>query len=217
MHLARGTTGKQPKSKSALQAEERARILEWVEWLRQRTGQTLSELAEGAGLSSNTLTRLKQRDSALLDALSVRMLCEHTGLAGPDLYKLGPTSGHAEEASRFDAAAPGVDPAIIQFVTLMTKNRPNAAAWWLKTRAIEESGYMIGDLVITDSAVPPHAGDAVCAQIRTGSAEVVFRIFEPPYLMAFHNDASVRKPLLIDNDRVIVIGTITESLRTRRR
>lgn len=220
MATARGSTGQPAKGKSALQAEERARILDWVEWLRVRTGQTLSELAEGAGLSSNTLTRLKQRDSALLDALSVRMLSEYTGLPGPDLYKHGPTSGFAEEASRYDSAAPGIEPTVVKFVQLMTKDRPNVAPWWLKTRALEGLGYMLGDLVITDATVPPQAGDAVCAQVydlRTGSAETVFRVFEPPYLIAFHGDASLRKPLLIDNERVIVMGTVTDSLRTRQR
>lgn len=207
-----------PKTKSALQAEERQRILDWVEWLRQRTGETLSDLALKAGLSSNTLTRLKQRESALLDALSVRMLCEYTGLPGPDLYKLGPTSGFAEEASRFDPSADG-DGAATAFVKLMMKDRPDVAPWILKTRAIEALGYMAGDLVIADARVQPRAGDAVCAQVydlRTGSAETIFRVFEPPYLIAYHNDPGLRKPLLIDNDRVIVMGTVTGSLRLRR-
>lgn len=219
MHLpARGTSGT-AKGKSALQAEERTRILDWVEWLRVRTGQSLSELADGAGLSSNTLTRLKQRESALLDALSVRMLCEYTSLPGPDLYKLGHTQGFAEEASRFDGHAASNDPAASAFVKLILKDRPDAAPWWLKTRALEGLGYMLGDLVITDAKVQPRAGDAVCAQvydIRSGSAETVFRVFEPPYLISFQSDPSLRKPLLIDNERVIVMGTVTESLRVRR-
>ncbi|MET4341989.1 hypothetical protein [Bradyrhizobium sp. RT9a] len=218
MAAARNTTPK-VKGKSALQAEERERILEWVEWLRLRTGETLSDLAEHAGLSSNTLTRLKQREGALLDALSTRMLCEYTGLPGPELYKLGPTSGFVEEASRFEAGAPGVDAAAAAFVKLMTKDRPDAAAWVLKTRALEGAGYMLGDLVITDARVQPKAGDAVCAQVydlRSGSAEIVFRMLEPPYLIAYHGDASLRKPLLIDNERVIVMATVTECVRLRR-
>lgn len=224
MHLAaRGTVGTGAnagaKAKSALQAEERARILDWVEWLRVRTGQSLSELAEGAGLSNNTLTRLRQRESALLDALSVRMLCEYTGLPGPDLYKLGHTSGFAEEAEPFDAATSDLQPAMTAFTRLMLKERPDAASWLLKTRALEGLGYMQGDLVITDARVQPRAGDAVCAQVvdlRTGAAETVFRVYEPPYLIAHSSDPALRKPLLIDNERVIVMATVTESLRTRR-
>lgn len=220
MHLvARGAAGSAAKAKSALQAEERGRILDWVEWLRVRTGQSLSELADGAGLSSNTLTRLKQRESALLDALSVRMLCEYTGLPGPDLYKLGHTSGYAEEAVRYDGGAGDNPSSIAAFSKMMLKDRPDAAAWWLKTRALESVGYMIGDLVITDAKVQPRAGDAVCAQVydlRSGSAETVFRVFEPPYLISHQNDPALRKPLLIDNERVIVMGTVTESFRSRR-
>lgn len=223
LYLAgRGTTGAGSntgaKAKSALQAEERARILDWVEWLRVRTGQSLSELAEGAGLSNNTLTRLRQRESALLDALSVRMLSEYTGLPGPDLYKLGHTSGFTEEAEPFDVAAGG-SPSMEEFTRLMLKDRPNAASWLLKTRALEGLGYMQGDLVVTDGSVQPRAGDAVCAQVvdlRTGAAETVFRVYEPPYLIAHSGDPALRKPLLIDNERVIVMATVTESLRARR-
>jgi transcriptional regulator with XRE-family HTH domain len=222
-HLAaRGTAGAGSntgaKAKSALQAEERARILDWVEWLRVRTGQSLSEMAEGAGLSNNTLTRLRQRESALLDALSVRMLCEYTGLPGPDLYKLGHTSGFTEEAEPYDVTASS-DPATTAFVKLMLKDRPDAASWLLKTRALEGLGYMQGDIVITDARILPRAGDAVCAQVydlRTGTAETVFRVYEPPYLIAHSADPALRKPLLIDNERVIVMGAVTESFRTRR-
>lgn len=206
------------KAKSALQAEERARILEWVEYLRVRTGQSLSELADGAGLSNNTLTRLKQRESALLDALSVRMLCEYTGLPGPELYKLGHNAGFAEEAERFDLKDKSADEISRRFVALALEGRPNASSWVLKTRAIEALGYMQGDIVIVDATVKPRAGDAVCAQVydlRTGTAEIVFRIFEAPYLVALNADPQLRKPLLIDDERVIVMGTVTESLRRR--
>lgn len=215
----RGTASAQAKAKSTLQAEERARLLEWVEWVRARTGQSLSELADGAGLSSNTLTRLKQRDSALLDALSVRMLTEYTGLPGPDLYKLGPTAGFAEEATPFHKGDGGRDPFLLKFLDLALKDRPNAAPWWLNTRAIEAAGYMLGDLVITDKSVQPQAGEAVCAQLydlRTGSAETIFRIYEPPYLISGSPEPALRKPLLVDNERVIVMGTVTECLRRRR-
>ena len=218
MHLSGRETARTAKAKSELQAEERARLLDWIEWLRVRTGQSLSDLADGAGLSSNTLTRLKQRDSALLDALSVRMLCEYTGLPGPDLYKHGPTSGFAEEASRYDASAKDIDNLTKRFVALALDGRANAASWWLKTQALEAIGYMQGDLIIADAAVQPRAGDVVCAQVydvRNGTAETVFRVFEPPYLVAFHSDPRLRKPLLIDNERVIVMATVTESLRRR--
>lgn len=217
--VPRGETNAGLKSKSALQAEERARILEWVEWLRARTGKSLSDLAEGAGLSSNTLTRLRTRESALLDALSVRMLAEYTGLPGPELYKLGHTAGFAEEAEKFETAGQAsADPVTMAVIKLALKDKPNAAVWRLKTRALEGQGYMQGDLVITDATVAPKAGDAVCAQVydvRTGAAETVFRVFEPPYLIANTSDSALRKPLLIDNDRVIVMATVTHGFRRR--
>jgi hypothetical protein len=56
----------------------------------------------------------------------------------------------------------------------------------------------------------------VCAQVYqwpSGTAQTVFRIFEPPYLVAATDDPTERRPLLIDNNQVTVKGVVTQSLR----
>jgi hypothetical protein len=44
----------------------------------------------------------------------------------------------------------------------------------------------------------------------------VFRIYELPYLIAACAELGLHKPPLVDNDRVIVLGTITQSFRSRK-
>jgi hypothetical protein len=70
---------------------------------------------------------------------------------------------------------------------------------------------MPGDTVLVDLSTPPKAGEPCCAQVydwRGGKAETVMRLFEPPYLVAATFDANLRKPLLVDSERVVVKGLI---------
>jgi hypothetical protein len=206
-----------PKNRSAVHSEEHARHFAWIDWLSQRTGRTDTALAEGAGLAPNYLYR-KRREGTVLGAAQIRMLSEHYSLPGPDTYLMPGAAGLSDEGAPFSSAA--TDPTLSAMIEAALKDRPNAASWHLKTRALEDAGYLAGDVVIADAAVIPQAGDAVVAQVydpRSGTAETIFRILEAPYLVAASSDPNLRKPLLVDNERVIVRGTITQSFRSRRR
>jgi hypothetical protein len=206
------------KNRSDVRSEEYARHFAWVDWMCARTGRSDTALAKEAGLNVNYLYR-KRADGTVLGATQIRMLTEHYGLPGPDTYLLPGKAGFADEGVPYDAAAQGGDPVLKQMIDVALKGRPNAAPWLLKTRAMEGAGYLSGDVVISDAAAGAKAGDAVVAQVydlRSGTAETVFRILEPPYLVAASGDPALRKPLLVDNERVIVMGTITQSFRARR-
>lgn len=208
-----------PKNRAAVHSEEYARHFAWVDWLAARTGRSDAALAKDAGLNVNYLYR-KRADGTVLGATQIRMLMDHYGLPGPDTYQLPGANGLADEGAMFVVGAPGQDAVVRQMVEVATKGRPSAAPWVLNTRAMEDAGYFIGDIVISDGNVTPMAGDPVVAQVydlRSGTAETVFRILESPYLVAASSDPALRKPLLVDNERVIVMGTITQSIRTRRR
>lgn len=207
------------KNRSTVHSEEYARHFAWVDWLCSRTGKTDASLAKEAGLAINYVYR-KRADGTVLGATQIRMLAEHYGLPGPDTYLLPSSSGFSDEGARYDAAAPGQDAVLKSMIETALKGRPNAAPYILKTRALEDAGYLAGDIIIADASVSPNAGDAVVAQVydlRSGTAETMFRILEPPYLIAACSDPALRKPLLVDNERVIVMGTITQSFRARRR
>jgi SOS-response transcriptional repressor LexA len=85
---------------------------------------------------------------------------------------------------------------------------------------MEDAGYMPGDILIVDLNAEPERGDCVCAQLyrwQVGTAETIFRIYEEPYLLAATRHPDLRKPLLVDNDRVVIKGVVTEILRARKR
>lgn len=222
--LARPATPATP-SKSAIREADRELQLEWLNWLNQRTGLADTPLATAAGISENTLTRFRSRGGAVMNSLTVQLLCSYSGLPGPDKFRSpdggpAPHAGLSEESARYDPDSPSEDPMIAKLVRLALEGRPTASPWRLKTRALENSGFLLGDIVIMDTAVMPLAGDPVCAQVydlRSGTAETVWRLYEMPYLIAASADAGLRKPLLVDNERVLVVGTITESFRSRRR
>lgn len=209
-----------PKTRTAVQADERARHTAWLNWVGARTGKSDTALAKEAGQSENTLTRFRNREGAVLSGLTIRLICEMTGLPGPETYLLPNSSGFSEEATAYETGSlKGGYELLDRMIELALHDRTNSAAWVLKSTALENAGYLSGDVLITDASIAPTAGDVVCAQIydlRRGTAETVFRLFEPPYLIAASNDPALRKPLLVDNERVIVMATVTETFRPRR-
>lgn len=207
------------KNRSAVRSEEYARHFAWVDWLLTKTGRTDASLAKDAGLNVNYIYR-KRGEGTVLGATQIRILAEHYSLPGPDTYLLPGASGLSDEGAPYDAGTHGQDALTRLLVETALKGRPNAAPWVLNTHALRDAGYLVGDIVISDGSVTPQAGDAVVAQVydlRSGTAETVFRILESPYLVAASSDPALRKPLLVDNERVIVMGTITQSYRMRRR
>lgn len=71
---------------------------------------------------------------------------------------------------------------------------------------------------MVDLNARPEVGDVVCAQVydRAGKGETVFRVFEDPFLVAATLDTKLIRPLLIDNDRVVIRGVVVASFRERR-
>jgi len=96
-------------------------------------------------------------------------------------------------------------------------NNNAAAPWVLKSPALELIGYLPGDVLIVDLNRLPVARDIVCAQHYHWSearADTIFRVFEPPYLITATHQHDLRRPLLVDNERVIIKGVVIFSLRT---
>jgi hypothetical protein len=106
-------------------------------------------------------------------------------------------------------------------LSVLTEGREATETWELRTRALEQIGYLPGDILIVDLDETPKAGDVVCAQWfrwaeRSDQEQIVFRIYEPPYLVAASRDPEVRKPMLVDNDRVVIRGVVMAMFRERR-
>jgi hypothetical protein len=187
---------------------------EYVRLVVARTGKPPTRIAMDLGIAPSTLTRLlnaPEGSTATLHARTVRKLEDYSGvqLGGADPSASSTFRGFAEDAVRFDTK--DADPAVWAALKALIGGRKAADPWTIRTRALERIGFLPGDVVIVDLGRRPEAGDAVCAQVydwRRAAAETVMRLYEPPYLVAASLDESLRRPLVVDNEQVIIKGVV---------
>jgi transcriptional regulator with XRE-family HTH domain len=186
---------------------------EYVQLVVDRMGKAPTRIAKELGIAPSTLTRLLKSETptATLHARTLRKLQDYSGippLFGTDASAPAPR-GFAEDAVPFDAKS--ADPAVSAAIKALIGWRKAADPWTIRTRALERIGYLPGDIVIVDLGRRPEAGDAVCAQVydwRRAAAETVMRLYEPPYLVAASLDEGLRRPLVVDNEQVIIKGVV---------
>lgn len=202
---------------------------DWLQSIVSRTGTPPTTLAKVIGVAPSTLTRpLKEGDlgTSTLHATTIDKIVSYTGLPGP----LGETSqavfapktvpnrwgrsGFGEETLPFDTSA---ETALAGAVRAMIAGREHVLPVVLQTRALEVAGYLPGDVLIYDLNGQPNLGDVVRAQVYDRNGEIeetVWRIFSPPVLIGLTRDPSLLpKPLIVDNDRVVVMGTVIGMIR----
>jgi len=186
---------------------------EYVQLVVDRMGKAPTRIAKELGIAPSTLTRLLKSETptATLHAHTLRKLQDYSGippLFGTDASAQTPR-GFGEDAVPFDAKS--ADPAVSAAIKALIGGRKAADPWTIRTRALERIGFMPGDIVIVDLGRRPEAGDAVCAQVydwRRAAAETVMRLYEPPYLVAASLDEGLRRPLVVDNEQVIIKGVV---------
>jgi antitoxin component of RelBE/YafQ-DinJ toxin-antitoxin module len=188
---------------------------DFVRRVVKRTGKAATRIAKELGIAPSTLTRLLREpddSTSTLHARTLRMLEEFSGLtlgSGNEPAGAPGTPGFREEAVPFDAKS--ADPALSAAIKALTAGRKAADAWTIKTRSLERVGFMPGDVVIVDLGMRAQAGNAVCAQVydvRSGTAETVMRLYEPPYLLTASLDENLRRPLVVDDEQVVIKGVV---------
>ena len=87
--------------------------------------------------------------------------------------------------------------------------------WRLTSAALDGYGYLPGDRVIVDLDRQPGQGSIVLAVKRyPGQDELaIFRVYEPPYLLALPTRPPALAPDYIDNRVIMVKGVVTGQLR----
>ena len=184
----------------------------------ERTGWNQTELAQRAGLDPSTLSRFLTggREGHALRQATIRKIELASGLTASGKAMAAPVQGFAEsEASPLEVSAQSHFRAII---AALGQGRRNIDAWTLQSRALEGAGYRPGDVLLVALDEIPASGDVVCAQIydwSKGRAETVFRIFQPPYLVAATGDPQFLRPHLVDDSAVSIKGVVLHSLRGR--
>jgi hypothetical protein len=190
--------------------------LQHREYLRRvitHTGKPATRIAKEIGVAASTLTRLlnaPETSSATLHARTISKLQEYSGIyLFGDAPAASDSRGLAEDAVPFEPK--GADPAVFAAIRALIGTRQAANPWTIRTRALERIGYLPGDVVIVDLGRRPEAGDIVCAQVYDwgrSDAETVMRIYEPPFLVAASLEEGLRRPLVVDNERVIIKGVL---------
>lgn len=209
----------QPKRRRDLKNDLRQAQCEWLDAARAHANISLAEIARRAGVNNTTLSRFRNRADhvGLLNTLTLRAVADATGFPLTD-----EVLGESELSPQFREveAVPyhaSDDAPLAAAVEAFIGARNHIVPWVLKTRALEYEGYRPGDIVLVDLNGAPRRGKAVCAQIYdfdAGKAEIVFRLYEPPFLIAAGPDEALRRPRLIDDTSVAVKGTIELSFRT---
>lgn len=198
----------------------RAAQLVWLRDVLTRSGLSQTELAR----------RIKRDPSTLAKFLSTRARAGHTLQADiieaisrvtsiPTSRAIGaaaPTGMREAEATPYQAL-PNDGSDVARMVASMLADRNAVDPWTIRSRALETAGIMPGDVLLVDLNEHPRSGDVVCAQLydAAGDAETVFRIFERPFLTSATYDRSLMRPHLVDDDRVVIRGTMITSIRPR--
>lgn len=193
----------------------REEIKQWLQAILARTGETPSALARRAGLATTTLTRfMNDPDAPMLGLRSIAKIAEAAG-AGP----VGvPVTGVAPLTVPPPEAAPyhdtGADPVMHNGIAAMIRAQNDLEPWISQSEMLAAAGVLPGDVLLVDPAARPATGDIVRATLTAWQqTEIVFRLYEPPYLLPAALDPRRRKPLLIDQDRVRITGTVRYVLR----
>lgn len=198
----------------------RDEIKAWLRDILERTGETPSALARRAGLATTTLTRfLDDTNSSIPHSRTLAKIAHAAHVAPIGLPTRDQAAG-AKMLRENDAepyrAAPH-DP-MAAMIDAHISGRNATDPWVMKSHCLELAGLIPGDIMIVDLNRKPVSGDVVCAQVyqwAAGTAETVFRLYEPPYLIAATLDQAQRRPLIVDSDRVIIKGVVVSSLRVR--
>lgn len=188
---------------------------DFVRAVVEKTRTPPTRIATELNIAPSTLTRLlnePENGKATLRATTIAKLEAYSGLLAPTLDSPeGVTPAHTlrEDATSFEPQS--ADATVSAALKAIVANRKNISTWTIRSRALECAGFMPGDIVLVDQATMPRPGEPACAQVfnwRGGAAETIMRISEPPYLVAATYDQVLRKPLLVDDDRVVIRGLI---------
>lgn len=202
----------------ALVENARRKQLAWVEAILAHRKWKPSRLAREAGVDHSTISKWMNDplNVAQLNTMTVEKLAR---VGGIEPYQTAPPAlarGLAEsEAEPYRAIA--AEDAATRAVAAAKGGRNGIDPWILRSRALENAGYMPGDILMVDLNAEPRDGDAVCAQVydKSGRAETVMRLYEKPFLVSATSDAGLRRPLLVDGERVAVRGVVVASIRPR--
>ena len=197
---------------------------EWFKNRHREIGVTQAEAAALLGKSPTFMTRVYAGTQELRIA-EARILAKVLRVPPGELLRragmAAPLEGETDPIHQAGLgegqAAYEVRPVEIEFPTKAIEDS-NQTTWCVETTEMVLAGYKPGDYFLLDGSATPKGGDAVIAQIydwKSGTAQTVFRQFEPPYLLTAAATHRRSKPEIVDNERVVIKGVVLRSWRER--
>lgn len=195
---------------------------EWLRAVASHLNLSLSDLAIRSGLAASTVTRYVNDASGRLSVTdrTLDAIAEYSGIPRHHFPGERRVPGLGEsEAVRFDPGDAEPPPAwVCQAVEAAGAGQGNVEAWVMKGWALDLLGVLPGDILLIDPKRRPRAGNIVCVQLTdpvTGGVEIVFRRYEPPFVVAHSAKMGALRPETIDEDRVVILGVETGIIRPR--
>jgi transcriptional regulator with XRE-family HTH domain len=198
-----------PPSISDKAISVRQGIRDWIIDLERRFQVSRAEVANRSGIKPSTVYRWFDDQFTHVPSYSaLQRIADafNIGMPGAPLLKQGFSEAPTEP-----------------FVTPTAELEPSPADpsdWTVTTRALELAGFLPGDVLRIDKTALPRSGDAVIADVYDfdrNAPEKRIRFYEPPYLTTRTMDPAVNgKPLIVDGERVVILGPVVRSVRLRR-
>lgn len=195
--------------------------LDWVTAVKAYLGVSSNNaLAVKAGLDPSLVQKpFNPNYKGKFGADTLQKIADAAGLRVME-FPTRPAGMQETEAARFvyDTSANAIDSNIDRAVRELIRGRSGRDPWVNRSHALELAGILPGDILIVDMNLQPRPKDVVCAQIysRGGvSAETVFRIYEPPYLVTQSLRYGTQKPVPVDGNDVVILGVVDGMLRRR--
>ncbi|GGE79306.1 hypothetical protein GCM10007285_03900 [Stappia taiwanensis] len=183
------------------------------------TGLTLSEIATGAGLSPSTLTRYVNQPASgrTITDRTLSRIERRFGLSRRRMPG-GPAAGAViwPDAVPADENGGSLKAWCKAAVEEARKGRSGVAPWIMRGHALDLEGILPGDILMVDINRRPAPGDIVCARVTdytSGAAETVFRLFQPPYVIAHSARLGPVRPEQVDEVRVSILGVVEGLIR----
>jgi transcriptional regulator with XRE-family HTH domain len=204
-----------PLDRSEMREQIRTKQQQWLQGIINLTGLNPSQMASRANVSDTTITRLlnNPRYKGTLQQETIERLKATYNVPGPEEFSgKAPFLVGFAEAERIELDREG----LAQVAGALGCQRNSVIYWRLKTPAIEQVGYLPGDILAVDLQAQAAPQDVVCAVYHDrghGADATIWRVYDPPFLVGASHDRTAFKPMLVDNHQVTIRGVVIASMR----
>lgn len=178
--------------------------LDFLNRALSKTKYTPNKLALQAGVTPSTLSKFLAEKTDKLSDRTITKLAQYARIEPPNTF-----SPHGKDV------APLASSAIALSNTTLDEDEFTLT---IQSDALDLLNILPGDLLTFQRTDRPAKGDIVCARLfdrRLGTSESIVRVYDPPFLYARSQNDIHAKPLIVDNENVLVVARLCKQVRVR--